>query len=278
MVEIAKALSLNARIVIMDEPTSALTETEATALFRIIRGSQTGRARRDLHRATASRKSLCHLRPGDGAQGRPQRRATLEIAEATADQIVQMMVGRPVDDLYAESAAGIAGAVVLSARGLRRRGAASDASAVVLEDIDLDLRAGEILGVAGLVGSGRTELARAIFGADPIDGGEIALDGVPVRIGGPKDAIQLESRSRRRIARSRRWCCRSACARTSACEPVAHFAVRFVRRGRSAAGGTLHRRAAHPHAESDPASREPERRQTSKRWCCPNGLRASRAC
>lgn len=189
MVEIAKALSLDARVVIMDEPTSALTETEAAALFRIIRGlKEAGLGVIFIGHRLEEIMAICDrvtvLRDGQNA-------GELSIEEATPDRIVQMMVGRPVDELYAESTEGTAGEVVLSARGLRRSGSAADASAVVLEDIDLDLRAGEILGVAGLVGSGRTELARAIFGADPIDGGEILLDGTPVRIGGPKDAIRL---------------------------------------------------------------------------------------
>ncbi len=189
MVEIAKALSLNARVVIMDEPTSALTETEATALFRIIRGlKEAGLGVIFIGHRLEEIMAICDrvtvLRDGQNAGEMP-------IDEATPDRIVQMMVGRPVDELYAESTVSSAGPVVLSARGLRRSGTASDASTVVLEGIDLDLRAGEILGVAGLVGSGRTELARAIFGADPIDGGEILLDGQRVRIAGPQDAIRL---------------------------------------------------------------------------------------
>jgi inositol transport system ATP-binding protein len=188
MVEIAKALSLNASIVIMDEPTSALTETEATALFRIIRGlKEAGLGVIFIGHRLEEILAICDrvtvLRDGRNA-------GELDIAEATADRIVQMMVGRPVDDLYVESQRAAPGPVVLAVRGLRRRGTAADASKVVLEGIDLDLRAGEVLGVAGLVGSGRTELARAIFGADRFDEGQILLDGAPVRIAGPQDAIR----------------------------------------------------------------------------------------
>ncbi len=188
MVEIAKALSLNARIVIMDEPTSALTENEATALFRIIRGLKArglgvifiGHRMEEVF-AIADRISV--LRDGRNAGDMPA-------GEATAERVVQMMVGRPVDELYVDHVAESIGPVVLSVRGLGRRGTARDASRVVLEGIDLDLRSGEILGVSGLVGSGRTELARAIFGADAYDEGEILLEGRPARIATPQDAIE----------------------------------------------------------------------------------------
>lgn len=188
MVEIAKALSLKARIVIMDEPTSALTETEANALFRIIQGlKERGLAVIFISHRLEEVFPICDritvLRDGRNA-------GDLLTSEATPEHVVHLMVGRPIEDLYVESSTSTSGPVVLSVRGLSRSGMAKDASKVVLEDIDLDLRAGEILGVSGLVGSGRTELARAIFGADPIDAGQIHLDGHPVRIGSPQDAIK----------------------------------------------------------------------------------------
>lgn len=187
MVEIAKALSLNARIVIMDEPTSALTENEAKALFRIIQGLKDRGLgvifiSHRLEEVFAICDRITVLRDGRNA-------GHLVTSEATSEEVVHMMVGRPLEALYAESPTGNVGPVILSARGLSRRGTAKDASKVVLESIDLDLRAGEILGISGLVGSGRTELARAIFGADPIDEGHILLDGQPVRINTPQDAI-----------------------------------------------------------------------------------------
>ncbi len=187
MVEIAKALSLNARIVIMDEPTSALTETEANALFRIIQGlKDQGLGVVFISHRLEEVFAICDridvLRDGRNA-------GALTTREATPEQVVHLMVGRHVEHFHAESASSEAGPVVLSTRGLSRRGTARDASKVVLEDIGLDLRAGEILGVSGLVGSGRTELARAIFGADPFDEGQILLDGQPIRIRTPQDAI-----------------------------------------------------------------------------------------
>jgi len=188
MVEIAKALSLRARIVIMDEPTSALTDNEANALFRIIRGlKERGLGvifiSHRLEEVFAISDRISVLRDGRNV-------GDLSTREATSERVVQMMVGRPVDELYAESTPSAPGPVVLAVRGLSRKGTAQDASRVVLNGIDLELRAGEILGVSGLVGSGRTELARAIFGADPYDEGEILLDGQPVRMRTPQDAIR----------------------------------------------------------------------------------------
>ena len=184
MVEIAKALSLNARIVIMDEPTSALTETEAKALFHIIEGLK-GQGigvvfiSHRLEEVFAICDRITVLRDGQNA-------GEMLASEATSEQVVQVMVGRPVEELFVEADSdSVPGEVVLQVRGLNR----SHASRVQLRDIDLELRAGEVLGVAGLVGSGRTELARAIFGADPIDAGEIRMDGQTLRIRSPQDAI-----------------------------------------------------------------------------------------
>lgn len=189
MVEIAKALSLNARIVIMDEPTSALTENEANALFRIIQGLRDEGIgvvfiSHRLEEVFAICDRVAVLRDGRNA-------GEMLSQDTTAEQVVHMMVGRPVEDLYAEHiVTSDPGEVVLSARGLSRKGATHEASRVVLKEVDLDLRAGEILGVSGLVGSGRTELARVIFGADPVDTGQIFLDGQPVAIRSPRDAIR----------------------------------------------------------------------------------------
>lgn len=189
MVEIAKALSLNARIVIMDEPTSALTEVEANTLFRIIQGLRNRGIgvvfiSHRLEEVFAICDRIVVLRDGRNVGG-------MLTHETTPEQVVQMMVGRPMEDLYAEDVdtAG-PGAVVLGVRGLRRDATGSHASRVVLQDIDFDVMAGEILGIAGLVGSGRTELARALFGADPPDDGQVLLEGEPVKIRTPRDAIR----------------------------------------------------------------------------------------
>ena len=187
MVEIAKALSLNARLVIMDEPTSALTDTEVAALFEIIRGLKArGLAVIYISHRLDEIYSVCDrvtvLRDG-------QLAGELPIGEATPDRIVRLMVGRPLGDLFRpeeaerrlQALAERETAPVLEVRGLGRTGTVQDEAAIVLEDVSFSLRPGEIVGLAGLVGSGRTEVARAIFGADHYDRGEIFIAGKPVR-------------------------------------------------------------------------------------------------
>ncbi len=189
MVEIAKALSLNARLVIMDEPTSALTETEVDALLRIIRGLKArGLAVIYISHRLDEVLAICDritvLRDGQNA-------GELMVAEATPEKIVRLMVGRSLDDLYRkEEAEAIRPEPVLEVRYLGRTGSARDASEIVLDDVSLELRPGEIVGLAGLVGSGRTELVRAIFGADRFDRGEVRIEGRPVTIRSPRDAIR----------------------------------------------------------------------------------------
>jgi ABC-type sugar transport system ATPase subunit len=197
MVEIAKALSLNARLVIMDEPTSALTETEVTALMAIIRGLKArGLAVIYISHRLEEIFEICDrvtvLRDG-------QLAGDLPINDVTPDRLVRLMVGRPLGDLFrpeeAErrltALAELDPAPILEVRGLGRTGSARDASAIVLDDVTFSLRPGEIVGLAGLVGSGRTEVARAIFGADSFDRGEILIDGRQVTIGSPRGAIRL---------------------------------------------------------------------------------------
>jgi ABC-type sugar transport system ATPase subunit len=189
MVEIAKALSLNARLVIMDEPTSALSNTEVDALMEIVRGLKVRGLgvifiTHRLEEVFAICDRVTVLRDGQNA-------GELAIADATPERIVQMMVGRNLGDLFQKEAAAVATAErpVLEVRGLGRTGTARDASAIVLEDVSLSVRAGEIVGLAGLVGSGRTELVRAIFGADPFNRGAVFVDGQPATIRSPRDAI-----------------------------------------------------------------------------------------
>jgi inositol transport system ATP-binding protein len=101
-----------------------------------------------------------------------------------------MMVGREVSALFSHRDDASAGEVALAVENLSRRGSSRDPSATVLADVSLSVRRGEILGVAGLVGAGRTEMARAVFGADPFDSGRIVIDGRPVRIASPQEAIR----------------------------------------------------------------------------------------
>jgi ribose transport system ATP-binding protein len=180
MVEIAKALSLDARVIIMDEPTSALTERETEALFTIIGRLKTQRVavvyishRLDEIFRVADRVTVFR----DGSLV-----GSLAVAQATQPQLISMMVGRELTTLFPKQPVE-AGDPVLEVRHLRRAGE--------LEDINFVLRRREILGLAGLVGAGRTELVRVLFGADRLDGGQILVEGRPVQIKAPRDAIRL---------------------------------------------------------------------------------------
>ncbi|MDQ3694099.1 MAG: sugar ABC transporter ATP-binding protein [Chloroflexota bacterium] len=190
MVEIAKALSTNARLVIMDEPTSALSETEVTALMQLIRqlkarGLGVIFITHRLDEVFQICDRITVLRDGQNVGSAP-------MAEVNPDWIVRTMVGRELGELFQKEAAAVAvdAAPALEVRGLSRTGTRRDASAIVLEDVHLTVRAGEIVGLAGLVGSGRTEVVRALFGADPFDRGEILIDGRPVLVRSPRDAIR----------------------------------------------------------------------------------------
>ncbi|MDQ2683364.1 MAG: sugar ABC transporter ATP-binding protein, partial [Chloroflexota bacterium] len=189
MVEIAKALSTNARIVIMDEPTSALTDTEVSTLFGIIRGLKEQQLgvifiSHRIEEVLEICDRITVLRDGHNA-------GEIDTREATPARIVQMMVGRPLSDLFQKEISESVGEPVLEVRGLSRATARGDTSATSIHDISFSIRAGEIVGLAGLVGSGRTELARSIFGADRIDSGAILVGGREVSIKHPLDAISL---------------------------------------------------------------------------------------
>ncbi|MER9237786.1 sugar ABC transporter ATP-binding protein [Mesorhizobium sp. M0633] len=192
LVEIARALSLKSRLIIMDEPTSALTETEVHRLMSIM-----DRLRKDgvaimfvthrLEEASAICDRMTVLRDGRLAGHLDREGGPIKLPK-----IIEKMVGRAASELYARpTQRDVAGDVRLSVRGLRTVRDPQAPHAIVLEGVDLDLKAGEILGVAGLVGSGRTELARAIFGADRIAAGTIMLDGKPIAPASPADAIEL---------------------------------------------------------------------------------------
>jgi len=182
MVEIAKALSLDASVLIMDEPTAALTSTEIDELFRIIRtlreqGVGVVHISHRLEELRQISDRVTVMRDG-------RHIATVVTAEVSIDEIISMMVGRTI---YEEApqipeSEGEAN-VVLEVRNLTR--------APAVRDVSFQLRRGEILGVAGLVGAGRTELGRLIFGADRKDSGEIVVKGKPVEIGSPADAVAL---------------------------------------------------------------------------------------
>ncbi len=179
MVEIAKALAVEARLLIMDEPTAALGESEVEVLFQIVRrlkseGMATIFITHRLEEVFRVADRVNVLR--DGA-----RVGEMRIEEATPDRLVRLMVGRRLEDIFRKENSEIS-APLLEVRGLSRRGA--------VREVSFTLRRGEILGFAGLVGAGRTELARLIFGADPKDGGEILLEGRPVPLRSPADAVK----------------------------------------------------------------------------------------
>jgi ABC-type sugar transport system ATPase subunit len=179
MVEIAKALAVDARIIIMDEPTSALGEDEVETLFEIIRtlkerGLGVIFITHRLDEVFRIADRVVVLRDG-------MRVGCMPINEATPDKLIQLMVGREVKDLFHKEEAEI-GAPLLEVRGLTRQG--------VVENVSFTLRRGEILGFAGLVGAGRTETARLLFGADPKDAGEIYIEGKRIQIESPIDALK----------------------------------------------------------------------------------------
>ncbi|MCD6362462.1 MAG: sugar ABC transporter ATP-binding protein [Synergistetes bacterium] len=178
LVEIARALSRNARIIAMDEPTSSLSAREVGSLFRVIR---------DLKRKGVGIIYISHrleeifeiadrvsvLRDGElVGSGR--------LEDFTQEEIVSLMVGREIRAFFPRTGAPLP-EVVLEVRNLTKRG--------IFRNISFSLRRGEILGIAGLVGSGRSEVAMSIFGVCPPDEGEIIFEGRPVKIDSPRDAI-----------------------------------------------------------------------------------------
>jgi inositol transport system ATP-binding protein len=188
MVEIARALSMQSRLIVMDEPTSALSSTEVEKLFGIIRGLKAqGLSVVFVTHRLEEVMQICDrytvLRDG-------RLVGSGNIAGTTVDGIIRQMVGREVNALFAHREAATPGDVALKVEGLSRRGNTQDATATVLDEVGFEVRRGEILGIAGLVGAGRTEVARAIFGADPFDSGRVIVDGAEVNIRSPQDAIR----------------------------------------------------------------------------------------
>ena len=179
MVEIAGALSRNAQIVIMDEPTASLTDREVAALFKTV-----ARLKADgvciiyvSHRMNETFEigdRVTVMRDGTYI-------GTKIVKESTSDELVEMMVGRPVHSFY-KGKRPVGKEVVLEVKGFTNK---------KLKDVSFQLRKGEILGFSGLVGAGRTELSRAMFGIDKIESGEMFIEGEKVEIKNSKDAIEL---------------------------------------------------------------------------------------
>ena len=179
MVEIVKAFSRDSRIVIMDEPTTALTSEEIEKLFGLIRKLiAKGLSivyishRMDEIFDIADRATILR----DGC-----RIDTVEVANTNHDEVIALMVGRPLNNLFPKLPSAL-GPPIMRAEGLTRRGA--------FTDISFTVRRGEIVGIAGLIGSGRSELAGAIYGIGALDSGKIVVENRQVRIGHPSDAIR----------------------------------------------------------------------------------------
>ncbi|MBM7518686.1 sugar ABC transporter ATP-binding protein [Nocardioides nitrophenolicus] len=179
LIEIAKAISLDAKLLVMDEPTAALSGNEVARLFAVARSLRDeGRALVFISHRFDEVFDLCDTVTvmRDGAYV-----ATSRIAETTESEIVAKMVGREVAELFPKTPAPI-GEVVLDVEGLSARGE--------FHDISFQVRAGEIVGLAGLVGAGRSEIARAVFGVDAYDAGRVTLAGRPVPRRDPRRAIR----------------------------------------------------------------------------------------
>jgi ribose transport system ATP-binding protein len=180
MVEIAKALSYNSDVLIMDEPTAALTETEIEELFRITRhlrerGHGIVHISHRLEELKQITDRVTVMRDGRYVD-------TVITADATIQQIISMMVGRTVFEATPELPEVVDPTIVLEVSGLNR--------GRQVRDVSFQLHRGEILGVAGLVGAGRTEVMRAIFAADQPESGTITINGQPANIRTPSDAVQ----------------------------------------------------------------------------------------
>jgi len=180
MVEIAKALSFDSRVLIMDEPTAALNNVEIKDLFRIIRQLQSNGVgivyishKMDELKQIAGRITI--MRDG-------QYVSTVPAETTPMETIIGMMVGRQLDSAPRHPAHRAHGEIALEVKGLTRGSA--------IRDVSFTVRKGEVLGFAGLMGAGRTEVARAVFGADPIECGEIRVQGTKVSIKSTKDAVR----------------------------------------------------------------------------------------
>ncbi|NOY78503.1 MAG: sugar ABC transporter ATP-binding protein [Calditrichaeota bacterium] len=179
MVEIAKALSYKARLIVMDEPSATLTEHELAHLFKLIKDlSQTGMAVIYISHRLEEIFEICNrvtiLRDGEWITTRP-------ISEISREEIVRLMVGRELGEEFPKVPAST-GRILLRVTHL--------SSGNRLKNASFEIRSGEIVGLAGLVGSGRTELARAILGLGPKTSGRLELEGKPLTIHSPMDAIK----------------------------------------------------------------------------------------
>lgn len=179
MTEIVRNLLVDAKVVIMDEPTAALTERETEKLFEVMRSlKKRGVAMvyisHRMEEVTANCDTITVMRDGVSV-------ATKSVKEYGMEQIIRDMVGRSITEFYPDRRNKPA-EVILEVKSFNQAG--------VFRDVSFNLRKGEILGVAGLMGAGRTEIMRAIFGVDPHESGELVFKGEPLKITKPEDAIK----------------------------------------------------------------------------------------
>lgn len=179
MVEICKALMVDAKVIIMDEPTAALTQSETSVLFEVIKSlRKSGVSIVYISHRMEEIFELCDrisvLRDGTYI-------GTKLIPESNMNEIVKMMIGREIGERYPQRDCKI-GNPVLKVKGLTKKG--------VFENVNFEVRSGEVLGVAGLMGAGRTEIMQAIFGNLPYESGRIEISGKEVKIKTPIDAIR----------------------------------------------------------------------------------------
>jgi inositol transport system ATP-binding protein len=200
MVEIARALTLNARLIIMDEPSAALSDSEVESLHRVVRelknrGVSIIYVTHRLHEVFQLCDRFTVFQDG-------RFTGTGAVAETNVEQLIRLMVGRdvafnrrPASETHHEDKP-----VRLAVKGLSREKPPLDPHGIALHDISFHVHAGEVLGIAGLVGAGRTEVARCLFGADAFTSGSFELDGVPYQ---PRDPLYA-------LIRAWRWCRKTA--------------------------------------------------------------------
>ncbi len=179
MVEIAKGIHRGSSLIVLDEPTSAITDAEVATLFKLInelkaKGITFIYISHKLDEIFEITDEVTVMRDGQYVD-------TVATSDLTEKSLVSLMVGRELTHLFPKTEVEI-GDVVFEAKNLTRKGA--------FENVSFQIRQGEIVGLSGLMGAGRTEVARAIFGLDPLDGGEMFLDGLPYEVKKPIDAIR----------------------------------------------------------------------------------------
>ncbi len=187
MVEIARALSMKSKLIVMDEPTSALSQAEVDKLFDIVlglkaKGISTIFVTHRLEEVFQICDRYTVLRDGSNA-------GAGDVKETSVEGIIKLMVGRELKALSERRTATEFGPVMLEVRDIVRLRTVTSPQAIELRNVSFNVRRGEVLGVAGLIGAGRTEMARAVFGADPFDSGRVLIDGQETAIRSPQEAI-----------------------------------------------------------------------------------------